>query len=352
MNKNLFKTALLAFFIVIAFITLWEIYLRSKGVNIAYDDGKELWSHHRASVYQSKENATVFIGSSRIKYALDIATWKELTNGNKPIQLAIEGNSPLPVLEDLAADENFQGNLVVDVTEGLFFSSSPFSLEFPREHVEYYKERSPSEKVSFQIKSGLESQFVFLDRDNFTIDNIISNSIKTTNRKGVFAIPNQWPIEFGRINFDRQNIMMDRFLRDTTLQKLVTGNWLFFASIDTEKPAEGKKLDSFFTVIKQSVDKIKSRGGDVIFVRTPSSGPYWEEENTFFVREKYWDALLKFTNCQGIHFKDYKETDHFICPEWSHLSPKDAITYTKHFVQTLREKGWSLNQTQTISYHH
>ena len=42
----------------------------------------------------------------------------------KIIQLAIEGNSPLPVLEDLAADENFKGNLVVDVTEGLFFSSS------------------------------------------------------------------------------------------------------------------------------------------------------------------------------------------------------------------------------------
>ncbi len=38
----------------------------------------------------------------------------------KVIQLAIDGNSPLPVLNDLANDKIFKGKLVIDVTEGLF----------------------------------------------------------------------------------------------------------------------------------------------------------------------------------------------------------------------------------------
>ena len=71
-------------------------------------------------VYESKDKATVFIGSSRIKFDLDIPTWESLT-GNHAIQLANVGSSPRPVMEDLANDPNFKGRLVVDVTEGLFF---------------------------------------------------------------------------------------------------------------------------------------------------------------------------------------------------------------------------------------
>ncbi|MER3464877.1 MAG: hypothetical protein C4329_11155 [Chitinophagaceae bacterium] len=53
---------------VLLFFAGWEIYLRSSGVKITYDDGKELWSHHRARVYAPIDKATVFIGSSRIKF--------------------------------------------------------------------------------------------------------------------------------------------------------------------------------------------------------------------------------------------------------------------------------------------
>jgi len=348
MEGKQIKIGLLALAIVVLFVVGWETSLRYKGVTIAYDDGKELWAHHRARVYQPKEQATVFVGSSRIKYALDTETWKQYTGGNNPVQLAIEGNSPLPVLEDLAADENFNGNLVVDVTEILFFSADPMSLNYSTDHVDFFKKQSPSDRASFLIKSKLESQLVFLDRDNFTIDDFLAK-YSPPNRKGVFALPNKWPMEFGRINFDRQNIMTDRFLVDTVLQNKVTGNWVFFQTISTEKPPEGEKLDSFFTVIKQSVDRIKKRGGDVIFVRTPSSGPFWEGEQMGFKREKYWDALLTVTGCKGIHFKDYEETAHFICPEWSHLAPKDAIVYTKHFITVLEEKGWKFNNRHSIT---
>jgi hypothetical protein len=67
-------------------------------------------------------------------------------------------------------------------------------------------------------------------------------------------------------------------------------------------------------------------------------------ERMAFSRDKFWDRLLKHTNTAGIHFEDYEETSHFICPEWSHLSQPDAVIYTKHFIRALEEKGWHFPQ--------
>jgi hypothetical protein len=70
-------------------------------------------------------------------------------------------------------------------------------------------------------------------------------------------------------------------------------------------------------------------------------------EQKGFPREKYWDRLLSFTNSPGIHFADYPPIAHFVCPEWSHLSPQDAATFTTHFISLLEEKGWKFPNKTT-----
>ena len=97
--------------------------------------------------------------------------------------------------------------------------------------------------------------------------------------------------------------------------------------------------------VQVSVDKIKAHGGQVIFVRTPSSGPFLMGETMGYPREKYWNRLLLVTKCDGIHFQDYPEIAHLQCPEFSHLSQADAILYTKTFVRILGEKGWKFSRT-------
>ena len=135
-NKSLLKSALLMLVIVIAVLAFWEISLRSKGITLTYDDGPPLWANSRSTVYEPIDESVVFIGSSRIKYDLDIPTWEGIT-GNHAVQLAIEGSCPRPALEDLANDKNFKGRLVIDVTEGLFFSNAPPNLETPIENIKY-----------------------------------------------------------------------------------------------------------------------------------------------------------------------------------------------------------------------
>jgi len=336
---QLAKAGILTIVLVTSTLVCWELHLRNKGLKVDYDDGESLWSNTRAMVYGPVDKTTIFIGSSRIKYDLDIETWKGITN-DTPIQLAIEGNSPVPVLEDLGNDKNFKGKLVVDVTEGLFFSNSPFDVSEPKSRIAYYKKITPAQKASFVINHGLESQFVFLDKANFSLASLL-DELPIKKRKGVFSLPWNFPLEFGRVTFERQDIMMNKFLTDTSLQNKVKGLWDFFRRVGEEPPPTGKKLDSMFISVKASCDKIKARGGQVLFVRTPSSGTYLAAENKGFPRPKYWDELLRFTNCPGIHFADYPVIDHFQCPEYSHLSQADAITFTKEFIRILQEdKGW------------
>ena len=339
---NLRKATILTFVFVLISISSWEFYLRAQGRKISYDDGKELWAHKRAMVYEPIDKATVFIGSSRNKYDIDIDTWQKSTNDHV-IQLAVEGNSPLPVLDDLAGDKNFKGKLIVDVTERLFFSTLNNNIGEPTEHVAFYKERTPAQKFSFEINHILESQFVFLDKNYFSLNSIL-NRIPLLKRKGVFAEPFEYPLEAASIRFDRQNYMLPQFLTDTVLKNHVKAIWQFYENRNKELPASENRLDSFFISIKTAADKIKERGGQVLFVRTPSSGYYWELDVKNFPREKYWEKLISRVNCPGIHFKDYEEIANFECPEWSHLSRPQAVIFTTQLLEILqKEKEWKFS---------
>jgi hypothetical protein len=339
-EKSLFKSAILTLVIVVTVVLSVEIYLRNKGVVIDYDDGAPLWSDKRAMVYEPSDKAIVFIGSSRIKYDLDQATWNSLTTF-RPIQLAIEGSCPRPILEDLANDPNFKGKLVIDVTEGLFFSMAPPNLETAIARIKYFHERTPAQRASFELNAILESQFVFLNKDYFSLNAQLSG-LGIQSRPGVFVEP-YFPRNFSMITFGRQHYMTDEFVANTAEVDQVKSNWVFFAKMAKSAPPTPPQVyDAIFKSVKENINKIKARGGEVVFVRTPSSGDYYKGETMGFPRDKYWERLLKETACPGIHFMDYPEMDHFDCPEFSHLKLSDAVLFTKSFFNELsKQKGFT-----------
>ena len=338
-NSSLPKAGILAIILVATALISWECYVRNKGFDSSYDDEGALWSDKRAMVYEPADKATVFIGSSRIKFDLDIDYWERET-GSHAIQLACVGSTPIPVLQNLANDEKFKGKLVVDVTEILFFSDEPPSRQTPDKNLKFYKERTPAQKASFQINHLLESNFVFLDKERLSLNAKLAE-LQIPNRPGVFEFP-LFPDGFGRVKFNRQEYMTENFIRDTNQQNQVKGVWAFLQKMSKEPPASGAKLDTIFNAVKLAVDKIKARGGDVLFVRTPSSGPFLMGENMGYPRAAYFDKLLAITNCKGIHFNDYPVINHFVCPEFSHLSQPDATIFTKEFIRILHdEKGWA-----------
>lgn len=343
-NTSLAKAGISMLLIVTASVISWELYVRNKGFDRSFDDGGPLWSNKRSMVYEPADKSTVFIGSSRIKFDLDIDTWQSIT-GDHAIQLACVGSSPLPVLDNLGKDKNFKGKLIVDVTEPLFFSASPNNTETPEKNINYYKEQTPAQWTSFHLNHLLESQFAFLDKDRLSL-NATLNLLQIPNRPGVFQFPLFAP-DFGRIKFDRQEYMTAHFLIDTAQQNQMRDIWAFFSKRRKDPPVSGAKLYAMFAQAKNDIDKIKARGGQVIFIRTPSSGPMLTGEKMGFPRDKYWDRLLAYTNCTGIHFEDYPAMAHFECPEFSHLALSDGIVFTKELIRILKEKGWKFSKNPT-----
>lgn len=344
MQPNRFiKAGLLCLFLIITFTIAWELYWRSQGFPVSYNDDEALWSQERAKVYQPIDDATVFIGSSRIKFALDIPTWESMT-GEKVVQLSMVGTNPRPLLHDLADDEKFKGKLIVDITEFSFFSPNPAREKSARDGIAFYKDYTPAQMFSSFLNYGLESKIVILEKERFGL-NALLKDLEIPNREGVRERP-VFPKEFGLTHKNRQDYMMNKFLNDSSLIKRQTAAWTKMGALNRAPGVSGDTLVKIFNDVKNSVDKIRKRGGQVIFVRTPSSGGYIETENIVYPRDKYWQPLLNYTNSDGIHFKDYAVTANMICPEWSHLSSKDAIVYTKELVRVLQEKGWEFNNSK------
>jgi hypothetical protein len=333
-EKALSRAAMLMALLVLAVIGSWELYLRGTGMAIAYDDGKELWSDKRARVYDDPARTTVFIGSSRIKFDLDIATWEKMT-GREAVQLSIVGTTPMPVLRDLGNDPDFKGKLVVDVTEPLFFNNDSAEVQKPDQYISYYKHRTPAQKASFALNHVLESQLLFLDQQSFSLNAEMDKKWKLPNRSGVFVFPD-FPDDFGRCTFQRQSYMTAKFVADTSLQHQVQNIWLFLMkSGRDEPPPKEDPVPIVLRSVQNAVNKIRARGGEVVFTRTPSSGPFEAGENHAFPRSRMWDPLLATTHSAGFYFADNPATASFICPEWSHLSPADAILYTRALIDEL-----------------
>jgi hypothetical protein len=333
------KAALLMLAVVILAIGAWEIYLRSQNLEPSYDDNDALWANQRARVYEPADETVVFIGSSRIKYDLDIPTWEKLT-GKKAVMLAMTGSNPRPVLANLANDEKFKGHLVIDVTEILFLSNAPFYSEKPNTNLAYYKDRTPAQLASFQLNHFLESQLVFLDEDYLTI-NAKLKDLQIPNRPGVFVMP-PFPIGFERTQFSEQALMSNEFVSVKSQQQQMIDIWHMLMSGPKPPPMPEEALMAIIQSVKSDVEKIQARGGDVIFVRTPSTGMMGKGEKMAFAKDKFWDKLLKETRCKGFHYADSRVMSQLVCIEESHLKPTDAVIFTTALVKMLQTENNSL----------
>jgi hypothetical protein len=73
------------------------------------------------------------------------------------------------------------------------------------------------------------------------------------------------------------------------------------------KPIKGDTLQAFFKQYKNSIDKIKARGGKVAFIRPPSTGAVLERETRFYPRDQYWDRLIATMESPGFYYTDHPD---------------------------------------------
>jgi hypothetical protein len=117
------------------------------------------------------------------------------------------------------------------------------------------------------------------------------------------------------------NVHTDDALREH-IRKVWSGIFPMF------RPLPPELLAKLRGDIVADVEAIRARGGDVIFIRCPSTGAFRAIERETAPREQCWDPLIAETGCLGIHFEDHPELQGFECPEWSHLDGPDATRFS------------------------
>jgi hypothetical protein len=319
--------------LVVAAMATWEWKMRLLGLRAGdLDDSKSHWAVERRKVAGGDHDDVVIIGSSRILFDTDLAVWKTLT-GRKPVQLALPGTNPRAHLKDLAENSDFSGLLIVGVTPDIFFTDWPGIPVFAG-LIEFWRDESPSQRFGHLVGLELSRYLAFLD-DNYRLGALIER-VPLADREGVRGpVRDVWKIS--EVFDDRQYFMWKRFESDARL--IDHARWVW-------GPFDGAPLDeAIITKVcaesRQYVEKIRARGGEVVFIRAPSARLYYESELQSAPRAKTWDRLLRETGAFGIHFEDHAEMRGLDSPEWSHLSRESATRFTRAYVDLLaRDVPW------------
>ena len=311
----------------------WEMHWRAKLYDPNPNNTYGLWAKQRREASR-QDHPTVIIGSSRALFDINLDVWERVT-GRRPIQLSLEGTSPRMFLTDLADDTSFVGTVIVGVTPPLFFFQEG---GIRSDAIDYYKTESPAEWIGQQIGLMLEKRFAFMDEVDLPLFRLLEY-IPMKNREGVFP-PHMGVHQLSVLEEDRNTKMWRAIETDSTYQGIARNVWLGFlersaARFDPDAPPFDPQ--PVFDAVKADVDKIRARGGDVVFIRCPSSGPWREMERNATPRERFWDALLAHVDAGGVHFEDHDALRNLDLPEWSHLSAASVETFIEAVAPLLLE---------------
>jgi hypothetical protein len=331
------RSWLIAIVVALVGLTAWELNWRAYGVQPTYRNSDGAWAMQRRRVSEEPGDKTVLIGSSRVLFDVQLHVWERVM-GERPIQLALEGTSPVFALEDLADDPKFTGRLIVGVSPPLFFSGFDRRLKA----VANWDRETPSQRAGQLISMWLiEPFFAFYD-DDYMLFTVLRRQEWWPERPPVRDYR-----EVRRLSVmepDRNTRMWDKLERDREYQDNMKNVWRqLFAPPPGMTPEKGKKIaEEQLGRVIAAMEKLRARNVQVVFVRAPSDGEFLAAENMGFPRERTWDVLLKLTGAPGIHFEDYPELQGLTLPEWSHLTGADAEVFTERLCAILqREHGWS-----------
>jgi len=327
--------------IVIAAASAWELYCRSIGYGPTLNDNEDLWTSARRRV---KPESIVIIGDSRGWYDLDLDEL-EKGLGKRPVQLAMGGGCAYPVLADLANDENFHGTVICSVVPRLFVAppGTP-PMERAEKTVRRSHTQTPAQRASQYLAMPLEEHVAFLKQEELTLDDLLKR-LPIPNRPNAQVQP-RLPPYFGTLDRERRARMIEKCARPgSELARMTQKIWIPLFTppppptyIPEEEFAKtmGQAINQRFNDVAAAVQKLRARGGKIVFVRFPHSGELKKLEDRETPRIGIWARVLKDTGAPGIHYEDFPDLAGFNCPEWSHLSAGDSMEFTKRLISHLR----------------
>ena len=288
------------------------------------DNSQVAWIKERI---RSESAQVAIVGDSRILFDTDLDRFEALT-GSRPVQLAIHGTSALTLLEDAASNHNFRGLLIVGLADTMFFQPFDGYGEYVRRRGDF---TSPSGRLGIEIDHVLQRRLAFLDSNHRL--SVAAYRLDPDFRPGVEGPKHDiWKVS--EVGEQRATWLWPRVEYDPVVRARTRWAWKGFKE---KYPYTPQLIAKGHARAKAAVEKIRARGGEVVFVRPPSAPQLRVNEEAQLPKEKGWDRLLRNTRSVGVHIDDLPQAQNLVLPEWSHLNRKCARVFTDAYVRRLTE---------------
>ncbi len=323
--------ALVVFFVLAAG---WEVYGRTvEWLRPGPSNTDGLWFVTRDRLNRER-GGVVIVGSSRVLFDINLQTWREVT-GVLPVQLALEGTNPRPFLTHIAKETDFDGLVVVGVTEVLFF---PPATGLRADVLQRYKNLTPADRASIWLSMHLVEPLLAFYKPDYALFTMLKRQPWWPPRRDM--VPPLPDVRMLATTLPtRHTPMWERVEQDPEYRQMVRGRWLQLLNAPrppTPPEVMAKHIASVMAEVRDNVATIRARGGEVVFVRAPSAGPFLEAERMAFPKEQAWAGLLKAADAAGVHFLDHEDLQGFDLPEWSHIAAGQTDAFTRALIPHLR----------------
>ncbi len=313
----------LALVLVLLVVGSWEALIRNAALGPEFIDNRALWVSERHRLNSYGANAVVVLGASRVQRAIHPETLaREL--GGPVAQLAVEGTSAIPLLEDLAVDPRFRGTVLFSVAPAFSFNRKLSKLDAGNQAawVAYYRSQSRSRRIEHDLRLALQGRFAFRSPDAAVTrvlpDMLFRGKLPETDFKKTFA--------------DRSvSIDYAKFGRTPNPQTIVD---LYLENAEAYEAEEFADLINYVSAI---VTILKAKNCRVIFLRLPSGDIVRDLERRMFPNERFWGYMQENIDAEFIHFEDFPQLSGYLSVDRSHIASENSAAFTTVLADVIRQ---------------
>lgn len=323
MKSDWLKAWLLVTGLALAALATWEVTLRQVGIEAEFSDNRALWLSARHKLAKMDPSVIAILGASRVQRGVDV---DELSDQlQRPVvQLAVEGTSGLPVLENLAADPRFRGTVIVSIAPAFSFNRKLSKLEEgdQAEWVRAYVGQSRSRRMEQELRLFAQGKLAFRSADASVAR--IAESVLNGGE-----LPQT----------DYKKTRRNRFVSidQSKFERPVNQDAIVALYTQNSEPYEEKGFTELLQYFSAVVDVLNNKGCRVYIVRLPSEGKVLDFEKQHFPQDRFWNEMKKNINARFVHYQDYPQLDGYLSIDGSHINATKATEFTAQLAQVLVE---------------
>jgi hypothetical protein len=316
------RVLLLAFALLACSLGGLEAYGRVQGFRPTVPESLGLWHYWRQQVYPRDGKVIVLAGTSRICTDISLITMRECLPDYRIVQLGILGSvSCIGLLKDFADDPAFRGIVICELDTPLLQRSEWDG------HRDFRTYRPPTLEslIDCVAKAWLQDRLVCIS-NSLTSRTLIARLLRESSHEQ----PSKTTRAFSReVRYD---FGTRRYLAEAT-ERPADGAEVKVAE---DPSAQWRHFANDVREIDQMVQRLRSRGGRVVFLRAPSTGAGWIRDQAEHATLARWDRFARHSSAVCIHFRDVPQMRNLTCPDGSHLDYRDAPHFTRALVARLK----------------